>query len=681
MGRLSLLLVLAAAIGGSVLTLGTRLATLETTESQSEDQAGLLAREIAETGESLVLARMMGPDGFVNPAANGVTGAIDYADGEFEVDNVMLSPDGMEVTFTVTGTYGGARHAIQSTYEFDPMDAPGPIWLDVPYATATVKGGAKVSGSAADHPAYFDKRRYDALEVASLVPISGLRSALGGAIAGAGSALAIEGDPAVWADENDGLLEDLNIEDAEGLYQAAIGSMDASDRTFDGDRTESGTATWGTASRPDQITRVKGGLTVAGRVSGHGALVVEGALRVRPSGRLDWDGLVIVRSEENTLAVELDGRVDIDGMLVVSQEALPPGGHLDLTVYHAPTEAAPQGDRSRQRSPWRAVHPWHQHTHAFNITPSSAPRGNHVHFLEGGGAGRHGAEVRFREVLSALGSQEVYLEFGNASEHGFSRYNVGLAGVPDPIRGTVRSGFGPFASTGSSFQSKPFPANALRDLDVDIASLRALHQSFDEAGGITDWPRHIGWDWDRRGALALRLMKRGADGNPVRLYEASMYWHMRLDEVAKHEAEEAAWRARILAGEEFGTRLRMGENVDVTYQTGPIAELTDKMGFDGNEVVLISTAIDHDTPSETRAELMLAGDGGDRENGVVVCHEPRSRNPQTQTVPPAAVAGHLRHGDTTGPCVRSGRSGGGSGSSSGGSGSGSGGSGSDSGGS
>ena len=52
--------------------------------------------------------------------------------------------------------------------------------------------------------------------------------------------------------------------------------------------------------------------------------------------------------------------------------------------------------------------------------------------------------------------------------------------------------------------------------------------------------------WDRAEALTIRL--RDAATNQ-RLYEGSLYWHMRTDEVTLHLEEEAEWRARIEAGD------------------------------------------------------------------------------------------------------------------------------------
>ncbi len=600
MGKLTLLLVLAAVVGGSLLTMHTRGALGESSQRYSEGQADLLARQIAESGQSLALSRLMGPGGFVNPHLDGARA---FDGGSFQVAVDEIAADGQTATITVTGSYGGAIHTIQSTYQFDPMDAPGPLWLDVPYATASISPDARINGDSA-HPVYFDRRSYDELQLAGLLPMSRLQSDLGAAVSTARNTLQV---PA--GDEWAGLLEDLDrsdtMSDTEGLYQAAVAAFDAgTDTKLSGTQTVTGSTTWGA---PDEITFVQGDLnigtgTVSGSVRGQGALVVRGALRVREKGALRWDGLIIIRDTTNVLPIELNGDVDIHGAVAVAHQAIAPGGHLDVSVYRderGMTSSAPWGDVSHRVSPWSGTnYPFHQHTHAFDITPSASPRGSHVYFMENGAAGRHDFETQFYSFVQSLGSEKVYLEFGNPENHGFARYTVDVDGLPVPATGTVRTGFGGFASATSPTRSKTFEAHDLDALDLDVLSLRALRQSFDTVDGCSNWPVCIGQTWDRKDALAVRLV-RESDGQ--RLYEASFYWHMRTDEQAAHTAEEAAWRSAILGGQEFGTHVTLGDDVEITYDLGRIALLTDKLGFDGNEIITVATSSTHLTAAEARA--------------------------------------------------------------------------------
>ncbi|WP_412070109.1 hypothetical protein [Rubrivirga sp. IMCC43871] len=650
MGRLTLLLVMAAAISGAMFTISTRGAMSDTDRAHAEGQADVLAREIAEAGQSVALTQMIGEDGFIDPTA-ALGAEQPYDGGAFQIEYApgATAPGApvTEATVRVTGTFGGAVHTVESEYRFDPMDAPGPLWLDVPHVVSTVVGSPTISGTTGDHPVHVDRRKHDALKLEGLVPLAELTANAAAIAAAGGSALAIP-EAAAWTGDT-GLLEDLNVSDGEDLYQLAVAEMTGADRSLVGDQLVTGRETWGRRRQGDDITHVDGDLTITGHVSGHGALLVNGALTVPDGGRLDWHGLVVVRSDADVLPVELLGRVTITGMLVVAHQAYAPGGHLDVSVYHGggnPMAAAePWGSRAHQVSPWNrrpASFPFVQHTHAFDITPTAAPRGDQVVFLDGGGGGKHASETQFRAFLDTLDPDElIQLRFANADEHGFSTFGLDVDGEGAMERGTVQRGFGAFAQASEPTLSQPFRAGDLRDLDLDVRSLRALRQSFDDPAVCSSYPVCIGRAWDRMGSLALRVVRAG-DG--ARLYEASFYWHMRQDEKAAHEAEEAAWRARIAAGEAFGTTMDLGGSVTLTFDIGEVSELSDKLGFDGNEVVLVSSRSNHVTAAEARATTPAEG-------GTLVCHMPgRTAEREMVINDPADVASHLGHGDTEGAC-------------------------------
>ena len=56
MGKYTLLIVLAAILGGSLLTLNMRLTSNHTSQDRAEGQASVLARQIAESGQGVALA-------------------------------------------------------------------------------------------------------------------------------------------------------------------------------------------------------------------------------------------------------------------------------------------------------------------------------------------------------------------------------------------------------------------------------------------------------------------------------------------------------------------------------------------------------------------------------------------------------------------------------------------------
>ncbi|WP_412062154.1 hypothetical protein [Rubrivirga sp. IMCC45206] len=644
MGRLTLMLVMAAAISGAVFTISTRGAMSDTDRAHAEGQADVLAREIAEAGQSVALTQMVDDDGFIDPTA-ALGDAQDYEGGQFQIEySPGATAPGVpvtEATVRVTGTFGGAIHTVESEYRFDPMDAPGPLWLDVPHVVSTVVGSPTISGTADNHPVHVDRRKHDNLNLEGLVPLAELTANAAAVAAAGGSALAIP-EAAAWTGD-DGLLEDLNVSDGEDLYQLAVAEMTAADRTLAGDQLVTGTETWGSRRQGDDITHVEGNLTITGRVSGHGALLVNGALSVPAGGTLDWEGLVVVRSDADVLPVSLLGRVTVTGMLVVAHQAFAPGGHLDVSVYrdaNGMSPSAPGGDVTG--SPWGGGYPFFQHTHAFDITPSATPRGDQVFFREGGANGRHENETRFDAFIDSLDPDElIQIRFANPNEHGFSTFGLDIDGEDPMARGTVQRGFGAFAQATDPTLSKPFRAGDLRDLDLDVRSLRALRQSFDDPAVCASYPVCIGYDWNRLGSLALRVL-RASDG--ARLYEASFYWHMRRDEEEAHEAEEAAWRARIAAGEAFGTTLAMGGDVTLTYDIGEISELSDKLGFDGNEVVLVSSRSHHETAAEGRVP-------DDENEMVTICHVNGAGTEITRRVNSNSLPSHATHpGDYLGAC-------------------------------
>lgn len=642
MGRLVLFIVLAAALGGSVLTVATRGTTRATSAAQTEAQADIMARKIAESGLGLAVSGMVSPTGLRDPNFNG---AVELDGGEF---TVSYTPTGVnEASLRVTGTYGGAIHEIENAYRYDPMHAPGPFWLDVPYGSGSIDGRLSIKG---DRPVLFDPRRYQEHELGSFLPLERFTDMLSSEPRYHDGSRFQETTADGWTGPR-GLLEDLSADDTitntEDLYLQALSVFDEND----GDTRMSGpvgpggiasgrywamgVASWGGA---DKITIAEGGLRVSGSVSGSGLLVVDGDLAVDRGSSLRWEGLVLVRGTNDVLSLDLDGSVSIKGALAVVHRAFPPGGHLDVSVYRDPNGmTVPYGNRWGANSMWWG-YPFFEHTHRFDQTGPSGPRGRHVYFLENGRAGRHESEVDFASLLDRLDSKTpVYLEFANAEAHGFSQFAVELAGSAGRIAGTVRGGFpGTFRSAAAGpHRSATFEVGDLRSLDVHVQSLRALQPMFDtESRRCSQWPICIGVDWDREDALAVRLM-RASDNK--RLYESTLYWHMRGDEAEAYEAAEDQWRREIQDGKTFGTHLDIDGKVTLDYRSAPIAALAEKMEFDGNQLVLVTAAADHTRPSEAARE---------EPSGPVVCHRGK-----TETFSMEKYLDHRDH-TTLGPCKK-----------------------------
>ena len=646
MGKLTLLLVLAAALGGTVLTMSTRASLGASSALVGGAEADVVAREIAETARSLAVAQLLRDEGFEDTLAGGVR-ALDG--GEYTVD--VASIDQYGVTLVVTARYGGAVHRSRSTYLYDPMDVPGPMWIDGPVVSADLVDGARptISGGGQRKGVLLDPRRHEEHELEEFYKMedqeASLRDVLQGSDAEFESTRAADWEGGA---EGRGLLGNLGVETTQDLYYKALARFDArdGDQKIAGPRTVSTSVDWSGGQR-DRITVVDGDLRVApgGAVSGSGVLVVNGGLFVEDGpvpGALVWSGLVIVQSDADELPIELEGRVQIRGALAVAHTAYPPGGHLDVSVYGnlaGMSPSNPAGAHRGQRE-WSADRPWFDHSHAFDRlahpTIAGETRGGHVVYLQGGAAGPYENDIvavrLFMNYMSAsgAGSTPVYLAFGNPQNHGYAQYRLDVAGQPDVLRGTVQEGFPEaFRHPDGGHRSAVFPLDRLRSLDVNVQSLRALRRSFDDSG-CGSYPECIGNDWNRRGALAVRLVRASDD---KRLYESTLYWHMRQDEVEAYEASVAEWQEKIKRQEGYGAFVTLGDGVDIRFRHNDLDALVEKMDFEPDAVRLVTATAQH--LSATEAHQACVG-------GATV--------PLERGLPVASLAERLGATGALGPC-------------------------------
>lgn len=651
MGKLTLLFVMVAVLGGSLLTFRAKLNSNETEFERRDVQGDLLARDAATSGHGLVLNAMLDIEGFRNVLGFSEN---DVIDGRFTVDNYVVATDRQTVDFTVTGHAGGSTHSVRSTYEWDPLDFPGPVWLDVPYATADIDPEAEIGGGPEALPTHFDDRRYHELQLHSLLPWNTMENNLAAEFGAAGGAGGTFQDSDMLAS---GYLADLNVADASELYYAAVGAMGMGDVTVAGPHTYSA-ADQNFGPSPI-IVRITGGLTIDDvRVSGTGVLIVEGPVTMTgTSPELTWDGIVLIHSTDNYLPIEMGGtaRVNITGSLVVDHLAVPPGGHLDLTTMRGTITGSWPNAGGLDSPIWDPYYPWYQHKHRFDHEVAEERT---VYFAERG-SDRHEAWTKFREILNELGSTPVYLEFINESNHGYATYTLDIDGQPQVYSGTVNNGFGLFSRSGDVHRTQNFNAGDLDTFIVDVLSLRMLKKRWDGSGGCEIWPICIGENWNRQGALTVRLRKAS---NSRRLYESSIYWHMRADEVEEHQADEQALRDLIESGAHFGTNLNFGPNVTINYDLDEIAELREVLGFDGDEIINTGTWTEHTTARDYRSQGVDAGVGGGPSAGHADSAPPSAPPPPPAPytlichagfdvmATPAQLPAHLAHGDVLGSC-------------------------------
>ncbi|MEM6784315.1 MAG: hypothetical protein AAF624_11350 [Bacteroidota bacterium] len=620
MGRFLLLIV----IGASVVTATTMFRNQDMRLASTQQQVGsydkALAREAADAAHTAVLTAMLS-GGRVNPAV-----PLDSTQA-FQIDGRTVRLEHYEldsgvVSFSVVGIHGGVEHRITSSYRLDAADMPGPLWVDAPVVSTTADSRTEISGvdrEGTRRPIYLDVDKVGEYGLGSFVSPSQMRQAVAATLGRVSHGNPAHGGVRALVGADVGrVLDQHNTPPLDQLYGRALSSIAAQDITYAGGLTVSGALTfgnWNNLLNPSaRIVRVRGDLVIPSgqSLTGSGVLLVEGNLTVQ--GTLKWDGLVYLQSFAQELTADFStGIVQIRGTLIAEQEAPPPGGHMDMTVYR---DLSGDWDRpSGESSP----NNWLKHTHRVD---GSVPDQRFVFFGEGN---PHEGFTRFSETLDQLSdTDEVYLRFRNTENHGFALFEVQLddyeyangATSDDVIfEGTVRGGFGALAeSAENAYRTKAFQVRDLDRFVVDIQSRRLLRHLFDDVPnthpevncGWSAWPwsqgcvpldspRTTSWLHARGGALQVQL--HDADDDEL-LYDAVMYWHRRgAWDTHERDAEiraDSVWRASIRNGTaDYGTQLDFGPNVQLSFSQAHLYPALDRLGLSSDAITHLASSADH----------------------------------------------------------------------------------------
>lgn len=594
MGRGTLLIVLATALGGSLLAASTRMADVGASRALAGVEADVLARELAASGQRLLMGEALTPAGFRSTAP---INRREFDGGVVVIDHYSAAGDSL--VFELTAFHSGAAHRLRSAYRWTDGDFPGPLLLSAPYVTTEIAPEATVSGGAQARPSYLDRRRFFEMRLESLLDFGRMTDAVGtqlGATTGPGGDLSVV--PSI-----DDVAAAHASPSLEVLYYDALDALDDADLVYDNLSLDS-ELLLGTADSP-RILHVAGRLELraGAHLEGNGLIVVEGPLEMDAGATLDWDGLILVRTESDFLPVRLDGTVDLRGSLLVDQQGVPPGGHMDLTILRDHTGAwAMAKGLETQTGP---VRPWHRHTHKYDL----ATGGRTVYFYEAGRAGRYDAtgyhRTRFNSTLEFMRDEEIILEVANAGMHGLGRLHMRLDG-DDMATSAVRLGFPSAYAGGNPLRTRPFRASALQDLVLEIRSLRLLSYKPNNSNcgpqltptECSDRPQGVGGHYDRDGALTLRVRRASDD---VLMYEAAAYWHWKEEEADGDAEEESAWRRLIEGGLAFGTRLHIGPDVSIVFDRAAIRPIGQRLGFLRSELSHTGTWTTHWSPGEAGA--------------------------------------------------------------------------------
>lgn len=615
MGRLLLLLITGAALGGYTLATASMDRRTADVGVQTSTQTRALARDAAEAAHAVVLGDLIDPatDRF---RTSLTLSSFEAGGGQAVVEDYRVLDAGRRAQVTVAATVGRRAHRITSTYELRAADWPGPFVVESPYVVASTDPAARITSNGPDNGlergVHIGMSRFDEYRLGSVLNANVLQSDVRTAMTTTGATPYFHFDADMAAVR--GRFETPSLPE---LWDAAL---DAATVTEPGLRV-TGTRAYGAyghAAAPNaQVVHIDGDLEVpvGATLEGVGVLAVGGSVRVR--GTLRWEGLVLIvppRSTSQFVEVDLDGAsVEVRGSVIVDQEAPPPGGHTDLTVFRAldgdwSHPAGDGGRRSAGRSGKPAAPATHsgpdnreyhyQHTHRIDQPHHLGSR----RFVFDAKTNVQQGFTRFRETIQDLVARPAYsantdvvLEFVNADAHGAARFDLYADG--NRHSGSVVRGFGDFSGT-ADHTTQSFRLGDLDSLVVDVQSLRMLERLKNRE--VSDSP-HCQAFWttapfsadclienrvmalshlrDRDGALTIRLAL--ADGTP--LYEASLYWHTKSPGHVQHQQEidaDNAWRAAIRSGTaNYGAELRLGRTTAVHLDLGHVQTAMQRLGL------------------------------------------------------------------------------------------------------
>lgn len=605
MGNSALIVVVASILSGVLILLNIQRINTESNVVQTHLQEEVLARELAHTGLSLVLAKMYTPDGISTDVDfGGGSYDISYQGGDIFVQGYTNETEIKQIEFKVRGEYGEAQYLIQSRYQY-AVDFPFSLYWDVPYLDVEADEGATFYGGpdADISKLKLGTTEYQRIQeqegLGGLIDMNAMINDLTGALNDAWDGLPgeitqveqLDSDntfsdvlPDIDPDQNSPWLEEFYYQTLDKMQVGVDGSDDAYFSTLasfgaavPGDAGYGLNYTFG-STEANAIVRVDGDMIIhpGSAVFGHGTLLIEGDLTVPPGATLDWDGIVFLRPESKQSTTSLQGNVSIDGSILAFQEALPPGSHMDVTSnrnINGPW-ALPRGADRFDGSP--VIGPWYSHRHKWNAAWTSYPPVSanlEVIFRRDGGPGEHEYALGFNKALSdvqAIGISEIYLEFVNAGQSGMGLFSMQMQDGTT-YTSSIAGGFG------GGRKSPAFAPNELQNLGMQFRSLRMLKLMKDPEGTpySDDGPHRISDDYAREGAFHVAI--RNAENDEL-LMTTAVYQHIREIENDEYEEELDELRDDIVDGN-FGLKIEFGPNAAYRYDNIAASDALNRTGF------------------------------------------------------------------------------------------------------
>lgn len=574
MGQGALIATVAITVTMMLFLYTTQQTSRDTQDAQNEAYADKAARNLAEQGKKLALASWLESEGKSDVAPfNTIT----QDGGTIRISNYDLSSSVLDVT--VRGTYDGAVHDVRSQFQWNSMGL-NPFQIKAADLNLTVSNNAdlNISNITLDDQslAELDDVLIQDLGLANDLEeiglgIEGIQSDIESELSGSGNGNIgidmIDSAQRAQLEQENGMFFPDQVEQAVNTYINANPEVETS-------TSASGAPTTFGLDSGNEVLRITDDFNVT-NLEGKGILIVEGNLNVPAGSTLNWDGLIVIKppAENQNPQINLSGNVDINGGMIALHDAMPNSGHMDITSFRDMngTWSYAQGTEYKLRR-WGWT--WClYHRHDF-----TSRYGNSIRYYANSSNERiHESEHYLNETLRKLSSdQDIFLELYNTAAHGRGSLSMELQSE-ELLFYPVSAGFEPaYADPVNAYRTRVFKRSELRYLHLDITRLSSLKKMWDtgsryEGCTSTSGPLCVGYNHNRMGTLTLRLYKMNGVFEQ-RVWEVSMYWHRRTDEI---EAFEDSMEDLVsdLKSPTYGMDINIGSNVSFTGDPSALSML------------------------------------------------------------------------------------------------------------
>jgi|GEM_PF-1379856 len=323
MGKLAIIISLAATMTLTAMLIGIQRTSYETTHVSANYEQEVLAKEIATSAINAAASKVRRDYDVTRPQYDSTA----FKGGMFNASasGTAAGP----VQLTATGTYGDASYTVQASLS-RLSSMPSAVLIDSDTTEVNFSGSNFLISGRDTRPVDEDQEAPEG---------SGWGTNVGGIWTRTNDVMDTFTAPLVGdeADNVRGLEDTQNVVNAsipiniEQLYSEATSSAD---EVFDESQVFSN-QTFGTASAPAIIV-VHGDVTLTGTTLGYGMLVVDGNLET--SGNAQWDGLVLV-SGEGDMFVTHSENSRIFGSVVVHHEKGEVATDTTTTVTPPPADS------------------------------------------------------------------------------------------------------------------------------------------------------------------------------------------------------------------------------------------------------------------------------------------------------------------------------------------------------